>query len=837
MFRVSIFVVLIQCVQHEFQTFPAKIQDLGFTFMLVSLRWLRDYVDIRIPLGELVDRLTMVGLEVEEIKEIGPAFTNVVVAKILSVKTHPETDKYYFCDVVAGEGTHPVVCGARNIKPGDVVPLAKIGATLPGGYTIKSSKIRGTVSEGMLCSEQELGIGDDASGIMILPDDLAIGLDLAEALNLKDMVLDIGITPNRSDCLSIIGIAREIAAITGTMLKYPDTMVPETEKDIRSITSVDILDPDLCPRYSARVIKDVTIKPSPLWMRQRLEAVGIRAINNIVDVTNYVMMELGQPLHAFDFRFLEEGRIVVRRSRGGEKFTSLDDKERLLEMDTLMICDGKKPVAIGGIMGGLNSEVKEDTKTILLESAYFTPSSIRKSVKSLGMTTDAAFRFGRGIDPEGVTRALDRAAQVMSEISGGRVCKGYIDQYPQKVASAKDIELRRGRVNEILGTDIGAAEIVKILGSLEMTIGAEKEGVYRVTPPTYRVDITREIDIIEEIARLYGYDHVPATLPPVSVTAVIKDHQQVVIDRMRELMRGSGYSEIITFSFISPDSARRLGIREDDDRHKMVKIRNPLTEDQSVMRTTLVISLLDTMKKNAHNGCLDLKIFEIGRVFFHQKEGELPIEKNRMGCLITGRYYDDMWSSKSSADFYDLKGCIENIFDGLKIAGLEFRSSFRETFLHPGKSCGVYAKDQFIGFIGEVHPDTRFRMDLKNEAYVAEIDLDAISNMFSSEVLYKDLPRFPSVVRDVAFVISQEMEANKILNLVIEIDKELLEKVSVFDVYSGKNIPQGKKSLGIRFVYRATDRTLTDDEVNQLHGKIVKEIVDLTGARIRGEEI
>jgi phenylalanyl-tRNA synthetase beta chain len=306
---------------------------------------------------------------------------------------------------------------------------------------------------------------------------------------------------------------------------------------------------------------------------------------------------------------------------------------------------------------------------------------------------------------------------------------------------------------------------------------------------------------------------------------------------MREIMRGSGYSEIITFSFISPDSAERLGIREDDDRRKMVKIRNPLTEDQSVMRTTLVNNLLETMKKNAHIGCLDLKMFEIGRVFFHRKEGELPLEKNRMGCLITGRNYDDMWSSRINADFYDLKGCIENIFDGLNIAGLEFRSSYGETFLHPGKSCGIYAKGRFIGFVGEVHPDTLFKMDLRNPAYVAEIDLDIVSNIFSGEVLYEDLPRFPSVLRDVAFVISQEIEADKMLKLITEMDKELLEKVSVFDVYCGKNIPQGKKSLGIRFVYRASDRTLTDDEINQLHGEIVKGIVDLTGAKIRGEEI
>ena len=346
--------------------------------MLVSLRWLKDYVDIRISPAELVDRLTMAGFEVESIRETGPSFTNVVVAKILSVKPHHEADKCILCELATGDNTYPVVCGAGNVSPGDVVPLAKVGATMPGGYTIRSSKIRCEVSEGMLCSEQELGIGDDAAGIMILPDNLTIGLDLAEALDLKDTVLDISITPNRSDCLSIIGIAREVSAITGSKLKYPDSTVHENEEDINRITSVEILDTDLCPRYSGRIIKNVTIKPSPLWMRRRLEAVGLRAINNIVDITNYVMLELGQPLHAFDYRFLEEGRIVVRRSRTGETFTSLDEKERILETDTLMICDGVKPVAIAGIMGGLNSEVKEDTETIFLESAYFAAPSIRK---------------------------------------------------------------------------------------------------------------------------------------------------------------------------------------------------------------------------------------------------------------------------------------------------------------------------------------------------------------------------------------------------------------------------------------------------------------------------
>jgi len=804
--------------------------------MLVSLRWLKDYVDIGISPAELVGRLTMAGLEVEAIKEISPSFTNVVVAKILSLKPHPAADKCFLCEVTTDESTLPVVCGASNISSGDIVPLAKVGATIPGGYTIRSSKIRGELSEGMLCSEQELGIGDDSTGIMILPDNLAIGKDLSEELDLNDIVFDIGITPNRSDCLSIVGIAREIAAITGLKLKLPDIAVLENEEDINRITSVDILDPDLCPRYSARIIKNVTIKPSPLWMRRRLESVGLRAINNIVDITNYIMMELGQPLHAFDFRFLEEGRIVVRRPHAGEAFTSLDEKKRILESDTLMICDGIKPVAIAGIMGGLNSEVKEDTKTILLESAYFTPSSIRKSAKLLGMVTDAAFRFGRGIDPEGVIRALNRAAQFMAEISGGIVCKGYIDQYPKKVETARDIPFRIRRVNNILGTNIDAGEMTKILERLDMTVCRESDEIYQVTPPTYRVDIEREIDLIEEVARLYGYDHIPVTLPPVSVVPVMKDRNKNLLDRIRKCLGGSGYSEIITYSFISPAFVDWLGLATGDARRKNVKIRNPLTEDQSIMRSTLICGLLETMKKNANNGCFDLKVFEIGKVFFHHKDGVLPIEKNMIGCLITGLRSDAFWSSKLHADFYDMKGCVDNIFDDLRIPGLKFRSDHREAFLHPGKSCGIYTDDRLIGFLGEVHPDVLMRMDLKNPAYVFEIDLDILANLFSGEVLYKDLPRFPSVVRDVAFVVDQGMEADKMLNLAMDMSKELLEKVSIFDVYTGKSVPHDKKSLGLRFTYRTADRTLTDDEVNQVHGGIVKSIIALTGARIRGEE-
>ena len=804
--------------------------------MLVSLRWLKDYVDIELSIDELVDRLTMSGLEVEAVHETGPAFSNIVTAKIISVKPHPNAEKCFLCEVTTGDATYPIVCGAGNIRTGQMVPLAKAGSTIPGGYTIKSSKIRGELSEGMLCSEQELGIGDDATGIMILSKDYSPGWDLSDILDLKDTVFDIGITPNRSDCLSIIGIAREVAAITGAKLRYPESVMQENGEDIHGITSVTILDPDLCPRYSARMIGNVAIKPSPLWMRQRLEAVGLRSINNIVDITNFVMMEWGQPLHAFDFRFLEEGRIVVRRSHAGEMFVSLDEKERVLRPDTLMICDGVKPVAIAGIMGGLNTEVKENTETILLESAYFNPSSIRKSAKWLGMNTDAAFRFGRGVDPEGVIRASNRAAQLMAELSGGTVCKGCIDQYPMRVQTAADILLRVKRVNDVLGTNIDACEIVSILKSIEMSIDEEDSGRYHVTPPTYRVDIAREIDLIEEIARLYGYDKVTVTLPAITSMTVERDRKGILEERIREILRGCGYSEIISYSFITPESVDILGIKENDERRNLVRIKNPLTEDQSVMRSTLTFSLLEVMKKNAYAGCFNLRMFEIGRIFIHQKEGNLPIEKNRIGGLITGLKGDDLWSLKErNIDFYDLKGCIETILYDLKISGFEFNSRHQEPFLHPGKSCGLFIGSQLLGFFGEVHPDVLVRMDFKSPALVFEMDMDILAKYFSGKIVYHDLPKFPSVMRDVAFLVQQELEADEILRIARNENKELLEKVSVFDVYSGKSIPEGMKSLGLRFSYRAPDRTLTDEEVSQIHSLIVKGMVDLTGAKIRGE--
>ncbi len=805
--------------------------------MRAPIRWLQDYVDIDLPPGEIAERLTMAGLEVDAVEPKRPDFSDVVVARVLSVKPHPGADKLSVCEVRAGGAVYPVVCGAPNVRAGMLSAFAKVGAVIPGGYTIKSTKIRGEASEGMLCSEEELGIGEDAAGIMDIGEDLPEGADLAEALGLVDTVLDIGITPNRSDCLSVIGIAREVAFLTGKTLRYPAVDPKEGGGNIGGVTSVRILDPDLCPRYTARMIRNVKIGPSPAWMRRRLEAAGMRAINNVVDVTNFVMLEFGQPLHAFDFRFLEEGRIEVRRSRKGEPFVSLDGKERTLGGDVLMICDGKKPVAIGGIMGGLNSEVKDDTSDILLESAYFNPSSIRRSARSLGMGTDAAYRFERGIDPEGVVRAANRAAQLIAELSGGTILRGIIDEHPKPVAAAGAISLRAERVNAVLGTSIPEPEMVRILEGIEMKVEKAGAGRYSVRPPSFRVDIEREIDLVEEIARLWGFGRVPVTMPCAAPEPPVQSGKGVVEGRIRDFLSGSGYTEVINYSFITPLSADRLGLPERDERRGWVKIANPLSEDQSVLRTTILWSLVETWRRNAYAGCSDLKIYEIGKVFFRRGEGELPLERNRVGGLITGARYDESWGFGGvEADFFDLKGVVEGLFDVLRFSGAEYRSDFREPFLHPGRCCGVSLGGETVGFVGEIHPDVQAALDMKARAVVFELDLDALTERFSDRVAFREIPRYPSGSRDTAFLVDRTVEAERMLRIVREGGEELLESVDIFDVYTGRGVEEGKKSVAVRFSYRSSGRTLTDEEIRTVHERIVSAIVRETGARIRGTE-
>jgi len=504
-----------------------------------------------------------------------------------------------------------------------------------------------------------------------------------------------------------------------------------------------------------------------------------------------------------------------------------------------MICDGVKPVAVAGIMGGLNSEVIDDTETVLLESAYFDPTSIRKTSKWLGMSTDASFRFERGVDPEGVVRASARAAQLIAALSGGKICKNYIDKYPKRIKPVKNIPLRVKKVNEILGIKVKASEIKKILRNLEMTVNKTENGNYHVTPPTFRVDISREIDLIEEIVRIYGYDSIPTSLPAVSMRSDIRNGEKTLEDKIRDILNGQGYSEVINYSFITPESANILGLEKNDEGRKFVIIKNPLTEDQSVMRTGLVYGLLDTMRKNINVGCFDLKIFEKGKVFILQEKGELPLENERIAGLITGSRYDNLWYFKGLlSDFYDLKGCVENLFDGLMIQNVKFKTDANVPFLHPGMSSAVFVDNRKIGFVGEVHPEILEKMSLKRRAVVFELDFDVLAGLYNNaeRAIYSEIPKFPSITRDVAFLVGKDVEGGRIQDLVFEENEELLEKVVVFDVYYGKNIPDGMKSLALRFIYRSPDKTLTDDEVDKVHNRIAERIVNLTKAKIRGKE-
>ena len=821
--------------------------------MQVSIRWLKDYVPIAEPPEILARRLTMAGLEVEAVERRDPPFSKVVVARIVSIKPHPKADKLTLCEVTDGHEILSIVCGAKNIHVGDLVPLAKIGARLPDGTTIRDVVLRGEQSMGMLCSEKELGLSDDASGVMVISrggkilsetlksyfavegeKPLNLGCDLGEILDLTEVILHVSVTPNRADCLSVIGVAREIAVLTDSELRYPTFLVPETDEKVDGVTSVTILAPDLCPRYTARVIKDVKIKPSPLWMRLRLAGAGMRAINNVVDVTNFVMLEMGQPLHAFDFSNLAGNRIIVRPSREGETFTTLDGKERRLRADICLICDGEKPVAIGGIMGGMNSEVTDNTETVLLESAYFNPISIRASAKWLGLVTDAAYRFERGVDPEGVLRAQNRATALMSDLTEGKVLKGVIDVYPKELTKVENLILRLPRLWSVSGAHIKAEEVNSLLSRLEMIVERKDESTFLVTPPSFRRDVEREIDLIEEIVRIKGYDTVPVTLPRVRLDPVFKNKRLGVEEIIRRILAAQGFCEIISYSFISPQGIANLMFSPDDIRQRWVSIENPLTEDQSVMRTTLICGLLETLKKNVSVGTEDLKIFEIGRVFIDRGKQELPWEKNHLGCLVSGLWNPEDWQGKRAVDFYDLKGSLEHLFYALRVEKVSFSSEVNEPFLTRGRAATILIDGCSMGYLGELHPRTKELYDLKGNILVAEIDLDAFAEAISLSLSYREISRFPAIVRDVSLLVRKEITASALLHYVRQEREELLEKVSIFDIYEGERIPVELRSIGLRFVYRSKERTLTDEEVNDHHRKIVERIVKESGAQVRG---
>ena len=807
--------------------------------MNVTLNWLKNYIDFELSPSELADRLTMLGVEVESVKQLGAELKGIVVGSVTAIRPHPNADKLVLCQVNIGETEElQIVCGAPNVQEGMLAPVATIGATLPIGLTIKRAKLRGETSHGMLCSEKELGLSDDAAGLMELPTDTPLGISLSEALGLDDVVFELEITPNRPDCLSLIGVAREIQAETGNALKLPQVDFKEDETDTQETTSVTIEAPDLCPRYAARVIRGVKVGQSPTWLQQRLESVGIGVINNIVDITNFVLMEYGQPLHAFDYHKLTENRIVVRRAAPGENITTLDEVARELIPDMLVIADAEKPVALAGIMGGYDSEITETTADVLLESAYFNPSSIRATAKALGISTEASYRFERGADPGVVLAALDRAAQLIAELAGGSICKGIVDVYPGE-QPLRQIPLRPERANFILGTTLDGSEMVQILSDLGFDVKAngtenrqadEETSPLRVTVPTFRADITREIDLIEEVARVYGYDNIPTTLPKGDIPVPAPNPSAEVRKRVKHFLLAAGMMEAINYSFCDPNCFDKIRFTADDPRRDVLKLRNPLSPEMSVLRTTLLPGLLGNAQHNRNHQIDTIALFEMGSVFTRNGEQKEP---ERVTGILAGQIGDGVYSNPyREPDFYDIKGLVEGILEACGILDYTLQKTDAPTF-HPGRNAAVFLDDRQLGTFGEAHPEALENYDLPYKAYLFDFNMEALVDAAIFAKRFEPIPIYPTVERDLAIVVDAEVLSNLPTELIYATGGEWVKSVRLFDVYEGEQVPEGKKSLAYAITYHSATETLTDKAVNALHDKVVKRLNQELGAELR----
>jgi phenylalanyl-tRNA synthetase beta chain len=790
--------------------------------MKITLNWLKDYVPIERDAHEIAEALTMVGLEVESLMDRFEYLNTVKVGRVLDIKPHPDAARLKICDVEMGGEHLKIVCGALNVQKNRLFPVALPGTVFPDGKKLEKTMIRGILSEGMICSEKELGLGFDQSGVMTLKSGIKSGERLANALHLSDTVLEISVTPNRPDCLSVLGIAREVSGIFGIKLNYPKTGIRENENRLSEMTSVRIASPDLCPRYAARLLYDIKVAPSPFWLQDRLISIGVRPINNIVDITNYVLMETGQPLHAFDFDRLDENRILVRTAEPGEIFTTLDGKQRNLPSEALMICDGQKPVAIGGIMGGMNSEISETTRRVFIESAYFNPISIRKTAKALGLSTEASYRFERGVDPDGTITALDRAAGLMLDISGGKLVEGLIDENPLPVPRKK-ISLSITRAGELLGFDCKESQIKKLLSSLEFEVKKQDEDHLQVAAPSFRVDILRPEDLMEEIARLSGYDQIPVTFPVIHAGYRIPNRIVEIRNRVKDILVGLGFTEVINYSFIHKTSPDRLRVPERDLRKKAVTVLNPLSEDQSTMRTSLIPGLLETLHRNISQQVKTLRVFEIGKTFIPKEKEDLPDEIEMLCLLWSGLRFTPSWYGKETpCDLFDLKGVIESLFEKLRIHDpVFFRTPIKEChYTRPGHTGAICLKEGTIGLLGEIHPEVMDKFDIRQPAYIAELNLNTLFPSIPEIKKSMPISRYPSVSRDFTIIVDNQVEAWEILNYVKKTHVELIENVQLFDVFDKAPIPAGRKSISFRITYRSMEKTLEDIEINRIHHDI-----------------
>ncbi|MCF8045116.1 MAG: phenylalanine--tRNA ligase subunit beta [Desulfarculaceae bacterium] len=803
--------------------------------MKVSLSWLKEYIPVDMEPADLASELTMAGLEVEAMEDrFAWLGTEVVVGRVKSVKKHPNADKLTCCRVDTGSGEVSIICGAPNVREGLTVACALPGAVLPGDFKIKNNKIRGEKSEGMICSGSELKLSSDSGGIMELDDGLEPGTTLSEALELSDYVFEIDLTPNRPDCLSVLGVAREVGALLNPPEKatYPDYELYRQRTgdfSISDYTDIAIEDPDLCPRYAAGLILDVKVGPSPSWLRHRLESVGLAPVNNIVDVTNYVMLETGQPLHAFDFDLLAENRIVVRRLGETTEFTTLDGKVHSLDPETLMICDGEKPVAIAGVMGGGNSEISDDSGRVLLESACFNPVSIRKTAKKTGIATDASHRFERGADPDGAVNALKRAIYLLSEVSGGTPAADFIDENPVK-SEETSIPLDIDFLNRRLGTSFDAQSVKAILDSVEFTTEIEDTNRLFVKVPSFRVDVERPEDLSEEVARLWGYNHIETSFPKVQARGGKVSAVTELRGKIKTIMCGFGFTEAINYNFTSADSCDRLGIGPADPRRQVTPILNPISEEMAVLRTTLLPGLIENMKLNLSMQTDTFRLFEIGNTFLPSKSGTLPDEREMIAGLWTGSgNADSIHFKKRPCDFYDIKGILESLLAAFHIKGAEWVPANEENhpYLLPGFAAEINLHGKPFASVGRVQPAVLKEFSVKQEAFVFEADMKILLASIPETITSLPMPRFPSTSRDITLIVDARTRAGSVLKeLETLVDSETLaESAHLFDMYQGSTLPEGKKSLSFRVVYRSVEKTLKDKMVKGLHEKISQALI------------
>ena len=798
--------------------------------MLISLNWLKKYVDLEgIETNEMENALTMIGQEVEKIEIKGENLDKVITAQILEKEMHPDSDHLTVCKVDTGTEVLQVICGAPNHKAGDKVALAQIGARLTPEFVIKKGKIRGLESNGMLCSEEELGIGHDASGIIILPEDTPLGVPMKEYLGLNDIVFELEITPNRPDCLSHIGIAREVAALYNKELKYPKTEINKetVEKTVDNI-SVEIKDSDLSKRYVARIIKNVEVKESPKWLKKRVESIGIRSINNIVDVSNYILMETNQPNHIFDLDKLEGRKITVDVAKNDEVFVTLDEQERKLNNEDIVIKDEKKVVALAGVMGGFNSQITKNTKNILLEVAHFNPQKIRKTSRRLALISDSSYRFERGVDRENAINVVNRIANIIQEVAGGEILQGVVDIYPE--APAKQVaELNFARLNRFVGKEIAREEVIRILQKLEVTVEDKGENLI-LTAPSFRQDLENEQDYYEEIIRMYGFDNIENKLPKVEINETSTLDTTKLIDRVKLITASTGLQEVINYSFIPKDGVDKVKFTN-VEKENLIDVLKPITEDFVTLRPTLLYSLIKNVKDNINRNVENIRFFEVSRTF--EKAEELAKEEVKLGIILAGNNDKTLWNSKPEAyDFYDLKGIVEEIFSKLRFKNYQIKRS-TQTQLHPGRSVDVFVGKEFIGSFGEIHPDVLENFDLeKKSILVGEFNIDLIKKYIGKAVKYEGMVKFPAVPRDIALVMDEEVLVGDVLKVIEKVDNKI-EKVELFDIYRGLGVLTGKKSVAISIKLRDKNKTLEEKEINDVVEKILKKVEKQFGAELR----